>query len=276
MRLGSPRVRRGAFGLAVLACALAAASGAPLVTADSQTRPEPPRLVVLLVVDQFRADYSETYGHQWKHGLRRIFDRGAVFRRAAYPYAGSLTCPGHSTIGTGTLPFVHGMISNSWYDRSARRTALCSADPQATAVTFGGGRGVERHGPMSLMVPTFSDELRRQAKRQPKIVALSLKPRSSIGLGGHGGPGTMVIWEEDNGTWSTSDRYTENGLAGSGSVRRRESDRERCTDRPGRDSCLNRRISMQTTRLERTRRSPGIARFPTTSRVRRASRTTCS
>lgn len=209
MRLGSPRVRRGAFGLAVLACAIAAASGAPLVTADSQTRPEPPRLVVLLVVDQFRADYSETYGHQWKHGLRRIFDRGAVFRRAAYPYAGSLTCPGHSTIGTGTLPFVHGMISNSWYDRSARRTALCSADPQATAVTFGGGRGVERHGPMSLMVPTFSDELRRQAKRQPKIVALSLKPRSSIGLGGHGGPGTMVIWEEDNGTWSTSDRYTK-------------------------------------------------------------------
>ena len=37
------------------------------------------------------------------------------------------------------------------------------------------------------MAPTFADELRRQAKRQPNIVSIALKPRSSIGLGGHGG-----------------------------------------------------------------------------------------
>ncbi|HYN07423.1 MAG TPA: alkaline phosphatase family protein [Vicinamibacterales bacterium] len=211
MTLGRFWYPRAVCGALALASALIAAGSTPAVTAanQTQTRADPPRLVVLVVVDQFRADYPQMYGQQWKHGLRRLFDRGAVFRHAAYQYGGSVTCPGHSTIGTGTLPFVHGMISNNWYDRATRRTILCSSDPQATAVPFGGGRGVERHGPMSLMAPTFADELRRQAKRQPNIVSISLKPRASIGLGGHGGPGTMIIWEEDNGTWSTSDRFTK-------------------------------------------------------------------
>ncbi len=208
MTTGLRGILRAACGAVVIGSAVAAAGSAP-IPEEVQTRQDAPRLVVLLVVDQFRADYVQAYGHQWTQGLRRIFDRGAVFRRAAYPYAGSVTCPGHSTIGTGTLPFVHGMISNNWYDRSTRRTVLCSSDPQATAVPFGGGRGAERHSPISLMAPTFADELRRQAKRQPSIVSVALKPRSAIGLGGHGGPGTMVIWEEDNGTWSTSDRFTK-------------------------------------------------------------------
>jgi predicted AlkP superfamily pyrophosphatase or phosphodiesterase len=201
---------RSAIAIVAMTGALLASGRAPAATAAiPKTRQDPPRLVVVLIVDQFRADYVQTYGHQWTQGLRRIFDRGAVFRRGAYPYAGSTTCPGHATIGTGTLPFVHGMIGNNWYDRSARRTILCSADADAKAVAFGGGLGVERHGPMSLMAPAFADELRRQSKRQPKVVAMSLKPRSAIGLGGHGGPGTMVIWEEDNGAWATSDRYTK-------------------------------------------------------------------
>ena len=206
MRAHGRRGARAMLTLAAIVAVLGAGSGLR-VAADAQ-RPDPPRLAVILVIDQFRADYADLYGRQWKHGLHRLFDRGAVFRRAAYPYAGSVTCPGHFTIGTGSFPFVHGMISNSWYDRTTRQTVLCSYDPNATSIPFGGGRGVERHSGAALVVPTFADELRRQATRQPKIVSMSLKPRGAIGLVGNGGPGTMVIWEEDNGTWSTSNHYT--------------------------------------------------------------------
>jgi hypothetical protein len=45
--------------------------------------PEPPRLVVLLVIDQFRGDYPEMYGHQWSRGLARLFGSGATFPRSA-------------------------------------------------------------------------------------------------------------------------------------------------------------------------------------------------
>ena len=44
-----------------------------------------PRLIVVLVVDQFRADYAEKFRHQWTSGLRRLLTDGAWFRQAAYP-----------------------------------------------------------------------------------------------------------------------------------------------------------------------------------------------
>ena len=141
--------------------------------------------------------------------MRRLYDRGAVFPLAMYPYSGSVTCPGHVTIGTGNLPFVHGMFANTIYDRTLRRGVGCMSDPKATSVPFGGATGTERHSGRNVKTPTFADELRLQARRPPNIVSLALKPRSAIGLGGRGGPGTMVMWEEDNGTWATSDAYTK-------------------------------------------------------------------
>ena len=84
---------------------------------------------MLLVIDQFRGDYVEWYSGQWTSGLKRLFTDGAVFTNAAYPYANTLTCPGHFTIGTGTVPAIHGMNNNSWYDRERRRSTACVSDP---------------------------------------------------------------------------------------------------------------------------------------------------
>jgi predicted AlkP superfamily pyrophosphatase or phosphodiesterase len=182
---------------------------APARPAATAARAETPRLVVIIVSDQFRADYFEMYGHQWTHGLRRLYDRGAVFPLAMYPYASSVTCPGHSTIGTGTLPFLHGMTNNTFYDRVTARAVPCVTDPTATSVPFGGGTGTEHHSPRAVRVPAFADELRLQKARLPNIVSVALKPRSAIGLGGHGGPNTVVVWEEDAGVWATSDAYTK-------------------------------------------------------------------
>ena len=45
----------------------------------------PPTLIVIVVVDQMRADYVERFQHQWTSALRRLVDKGAWFRQAAYP-----------------------------------------------------------------------------------------------------------------------------------------------------------------------------------------------
>jgi predicted AlkP superfamily pyrophosphatase or phosphodiesterase len=79
--------------------------------------PPRPKLVVLLVVDQMRADYVDKFRGQWTGGLKRLVEEGAWFRDAAYPYAATETCVGHATISTGALPATHGMISNEWFDR---------------------------------------------------------------------------------------------------------------------------------------------------------------
>src|SRR5262245_13058166 len=77
--------------------------------------PARPKLVVFLVVDQMRADYLVRYAPLLQHGLKRLTTDGAWYKNAAYPYLTTVTCVGHSTISTGTLPYKHGMIANGWY-----------------------------------------------------------------------------------------------------------------------------------------------------------------
>ena len=49
----------------------------------------------------------------------------------------TITCVGHSTIGTGTLPYKHGMIGNGWYDRETEKAVTCNSDPDTTEVSYG-------------------------------------------------------------------------------------------------------------------------------------------
>lgn len=171
-------------------------------------QPAPPRLLVVIVVDQMRTDYISTYGHQWTKGLRRLVDTGAWFPLAEYPYAVTVTCAGHATISTGTLPATHGMIGNGWHDRELRKNVVCTEDASASSVPFGGRKGIEKHGLKYLQATTLSDELRAQSKRPATVVGLSLKARSAMTLAGHPSPTTYSVWEEDDGTWATSTAYT--------------------------------------------------------------------
>ena len=194
--------------LSAVAAAPIAASRFQAPAPAAQTPAGRPKLVVFLVLDQFRADYIDMYGHQWTKGLRRLLDKGALFTEAAYPYAVTLTCAGHATIGTGAFPAVHGMASNDFYDRALRRLVTCGFDPGVRPVPFGDATGIEHHSARSLLAPTFAEELRRQSKVQTRVVSVAQKPRSSVTLAGRGHADTVAIWEEDAGTWSTSTMYT--------------------------------------------------------------------
>ncbi len=116
----------------ILVVALAACVGFPRPAATAGPD-RSPRLVVILIVDQMRGDYIDRYGQQWSKGLRRLLDRGAWFRQAAYPYAETVTCVGHSTVATGSYPMTHGIVDNSWYDRQTAQVTRCTDDPRATS-----------------------------------------------------------------------------------------------------------------------------------------------
>ena len=60
--------------------------------AAAAEEPRRPKLVVVLVVDQMRADYIDKFQHQWKDGLQRMVTQGAWWRLAAYPYLNTWTC----------------------------------------------------------------------------------------------------------------------------------------------------------------------------------------
>ena len=82
-----------------------------------------PRLVILLVIDQFRADYLERYRADFKgRGFRLFTESGAYFTDCYYNYANTKTAPGHSTLGTGAYTDGHGIASNEWWDLSRNKT----------------------------------------------------------------------------------------------------------------------------------------------------------
>ena len=122
------------FAVPVLSAALLCVLCAPVVSSAPRRTP---KLVVILVVDQMRADYIEEFGQNWTSGLRRLMDEGAWFREAAYPYMTTVTCVGHSTITTGSLPRTHGIVGNSWWDRESGRSVNCVADPDSIGAAPG-------------------------------------------------------------------------------------------------------------------------------------------
>ena len=87
-----------------------------------------------------RNDYIDDYGASWTHGLRRLVSEGARFRNAAYPYFNTVTCAGHATIGTGTVPAFHGIILNQWWHREDQRERSCTDDPSAPTIPYGSGQ----------------------------------------------------------------------------------------------------------------------------------------
>lgn len=165
-----------------------------------------PKLVVMLVVDQMRADYVDKFQGQWTGGLKRLVKEGAWFRDAAYPYAATETCVGHATISTGAFPSSHGMISNSWWDRGAQKSVTCTADPNVKNVGYGGlsPRGGDSDWRMEM--PSFAEELKYQSGSGTRIVTFSLKARASLTMAGH--KADAVTWfEPATGAWETSSAY---------------------------------------------------------------------
>jgi predicted AlkP superfamily pyrophosphatase or phosphodiesterase len=184
--------------------ALSALAGLFLLGSEPHAAPStPPKLVVLIVVDQMRADYVDRFNRDWTGGLKRFVTKGAWFQHAAYPYLTTITCAGHATISTGAFPHTHGIFQNAWWDREMRKQVSCTEDTLATDVGYGapvaGGDSAAR-----LRIPTFADQMR--TARAAHVVSLSLKPRSAIMPAGRGGDAVTWLGESVD-SWSTSSVY---------------------------------------------------------------------
>ena len=167
-----------------------------------------PKLVVLISVDQMRGDYIDKFRHQWSKGLHRLVTEGAWFRQADYPYYTTVTCAGHASIGTGTVPAVHGMVANSWADRNNTRTVSCTDDDTVKLIPYGAPVTSVGHSARNLMSPTLADEMRMQSWPAPRVVGVSLKARSAINLSGHR-PDVVAWLDERDGGWVTSTAFAQ-------------------------------------------------------------------
>jgi len=183
------------------ACAQAASPAAKVAKTLAK-----PKLVVLLVVDQMRGDYVDKFSFQWTGGLKRLVTEGAWFRDAAYPYAATETCVGHSTISTGAFPATHGMVANAWWDRKEQKMVTCTSDPDPNVKNIGYAGATPKGADTAwrMAVPAFAEELKFQTGGATRVVTFSLKARAAISMAGH--KADAATWF-DGGAWVTSTPY---------------------------------------------------------------------
>ncbi|MGA8037190.1 MAG: alkaline phosphatase family protein [Candidatus Acidiferrales bacterium] len=189
--------------VSLLAAVVLAISAASFSVSAKQQRP---KLVVILVVDQMRADYVERFSSTWHGGLHRLITEGARFTNAFYPYANTVTCAGHSTISTGDLPSTHGMIANDWYERDTNSRVTCVTDPKATLIEYGAGTPATNgkgESAWRMLAPSVAEQIRKESPGS-RVVTMSLKARSAATLAGH--TADAVTWLEAN-RWVTSTAY---------------------------------------------------------------------
>src|SRR5256885_4914529 len=92
-----------------------AAAAALFASQSAAQTPAPPKLLVVISVDQFSADLFDEYRPQFAGGLARLAG-GAVFRNGYQSHAAAETCPGPSTILTRGHPARTRVIRNTWVD----------------------------------------------------------------------------------------------------------------------------------------------------------------
>ena len=66
------------------------------LTAQTQPPPPKPKLVVAIIVDQFRYDYLTRFPPDYHAGLDRLLTQGADFTNAFYAQVPTITAVGHS------------------------------------------------------------------------------------------------------------------------------------------------------------------------------------
>lgn len=179
--------------------------GGSLVAAEA-AEPTVPALTVLVVVDQLGAGFLDRKSSALSGGIARLLAEGISYRDARFSAAPTVTSCGHAALATGAYGSVHGIGGNDWFDRKLGKHVYCVEDP--------GQRVLDRPplpgdgtSPSLLQVETLADAF-KAANPKSKVVAVAMKDRSAILLGGH--RPTATVWlDRGRGRFNTSDYYAK-------------------------------------------------------------------
>ena len=178
---------------------------------------KPPKLIIMMVVDQFRADYLMRFKSRFLPavsgatigGYRFLMEKGSYFPYGQYDLLQSMTGPGHATVLTGAYGYQSGIPSNDWYNQENQDWVYCTED--RAIPTVGGAISNPHAGtsPKNLIASTVGDEL-KNAGYPSRVVSLSLKDRAAILMGGH--RADIAVWMDQNSlAWVSSKYYLPDG-----------------------------------------------------------------
>ena len=138
-----------------------------------------PKVVVLFSLDQCRADDLNSFEDAFAFLKQQVIAKGASFAEGHISYAKTETAVSHTSVGTGTVPGIHGITGNN----------ILLSDNSFPLAIDDGNKTDFGHGnlsPHNLLVATFADELDRRYNNRSIILSSSGYARAAIGIAGHG------------------------------------------------------------------------------------------
>src|SRR5579862_3203871 len=187
------------------ACTSACATIALLLLVSSAFAASRPKLVVAIIVDQFRYDYMTRFDADYHDGLRRLHDSGAFFTDGHEAHFPTVTAVGHAAFLTGSTPAIDGIVGNDWYDRETGKMVTSVSDDATKLVGGNGGIG---SSPRRLVASTLGDEIKATGPADTKVIGISLKDRAAILPAGHAA--NAAYWfEHESGQFVTSTYYMQ-------------------------------------------------------------------
>jgi len=169
---------------------------------------ETPSLVVVLSVDQMRADYLDRFRPYFaKDGFNRFLQHGAVFTEARHRHAYAETAPGHAAIGTGLDPRHNGILSNRFFDPATGRNPYVVEDPFVEGIPRPDSAATATlpASPVRLEGASLGDRLKKHFPGA-RVIGVSLKDRAAIFMAGR--KADAAIWfDAKGGRFVTSTYY---------------------------------------------------------------------
>ncbi|MGZ3789518.1 MAG: alkaline phosphatase family protein [Bacteriovorax sp.] len=185
---------------------------------QGQSEIKKPKLIVVLIIDQFRADYLTRFKERFLPvknasgavgGFNYLMSQGAYFPYAQYDILQSMTGPGHASVLTGSYPYQSGIPINDWYDSKSGKNIYCVEDEGTTIVGAPENKDLPGMSPKNLMGSTVGDEL-KNAGYPSKVISIALKDRAAILMGGH--RADLALWFDPKSfQWISSKYYLPEG-----------------------------------------------------------------
>jgi predicted AlkP superfamily pyrophosphatase or phosphodiesterase len=144
-----------------------------------------PKLIVGIVVDQMRWDYLYRYYDRYaaNGGFKRLINQGFSCENTFINYVPTVTACGHTCLYTGSVPAIHGIAGNEWYDSKTRQIVYCVSDSSVSGVGTNSAAG--KMSPRNMLTTTITDELRLATNFRSKVIGVSFKDRGAILPAGH-------------------------------------------------------------------------------------------
>ena len=181
--------------------------GLAVVVPARASQPPKPRLVVLVIIDQFRGDYLARWAPYFsKDGLGRLIHKGAWFDNAYYTYGALATGPGHASLSTGATPSVHGIVGNDWYAQPGRTEIYCCADPNVHGVGYPDGKNHAGRSPANMRSDSLGDLIKSATAGRGQVWGVALKDRAAILSTGTHADGA-IWWDSSSGRLVSSTYY---------------------------------------------------------------------